>query len=169
MMFTYIVIQHYLSKICYKCHRMVDDDNVVYLEYYSGKEFHINYSCLLTHKLVQWGIRNEHKKWKHLCNNFIVWNAIHRMLILYPFNTANYNGTPWYLSTQFLFVRKYFFHIRYSWSIPCYNPKYLYVYIYISLYIYIYIHTYIYIHIYTYKYLYTYIYIHIHTNIYIQI
>jgi hypothetical protein len=33
------------------------DDDDVYLEYYSGKEFHINYSCIHvlgeTHKLVQ--------------------------------------------------------------------------------------------------------------------
>jgi hypothetical protein len=40
-----------------------DDD--VYLEYYSGKGFHINYSCLhvlrKTHKLVQLGISNEQK------------------------------------------------------------------------------------------------------------
>jgi hypothetical protein len=36
---------------------LYDDDDDVYLEYYSGKGFHINYSCLhvlrKTHKLVQ--------------------------------------------------------------------------------------------------------------------
>jgi hypothetical protein len=41
---------------------LYDDDG--YLEYYSGKRFHINYSCLhvlrKTHKLVQQGISNEH-------------------------------------------------------------------------------------------------------------
>jgi hypothetical protein len=46
-----------------------DVDYDVYLEYYSGKGFHINYSCLhvlrKTHKLVQKGISSEHKKLKH--------------------------------------------------------------------------------------------------------
>jgi hypothetical protein len=45
--------------------RWVDDD--VYSEYYTGKRFHINYSCLhvlrKTHKLIQSGISNEHKRW----------------------------------------------------------------------------------------------------------
>jgi hypothetical protein len=44
----------------------LSDDDDVYLEYYCGKWFHINYSCLhvlrKTHKLVQVGISNEHKK-----------------------------------------------------------------------------------------------------------
>jgi hypothetical protein len=35
----------------------IPDDNDVYLKYYSGKGFHVNYSCLnflrKTHKLVQ--------------------------------------------------------------------------------------------------------------------
>jgi hypothetical protein len=47
-----------------------NDDDDVCLEYYSGKGFHINYSCLhglrKTHKLVQQGISNEHKKCKHM-------------------------------------------------------------------------------------------------------
>jgi hypothetical protein len=42
------------------------DDDDVYLEYYSGEGFQINYSCLhvlrKTHRLVQKGISNEHKK-----------------------------------------------------------------------------------------------------------
>jgi hypothetical protein len=40
------------------------EDDDVYLEYYSGKGFHINYSSLhvlrKTHQLVQEGISNEH-------------------------------------------------------------------------------------------------------------
>jgi hypothetical protein len=36
---------------------IIPDDDDVYLEYYSGKRFHINYSCLhvlrKTHKIVQ--------------------------------------------------------------------------------------------------------------------
>jgi hypothetical protein len=41
-------------------------DNDVSLEYYSGKGFHMNYSCLhvlrKTYKLVQQGTSYEHKK-----------------------------------------------------------------------------------------------------------
>jgi hypothetical protein len=46
--------------------RLEKHDEDVYLEYYTGKGFHINYSCLQvlrkTHKLVIKGISNEHKK-----------------------------------------------------------------------------------------------------------
>jgi hypothetical protein len=43
-----------------------DDDDDVYLKHYSGKGFHLKYSCLhvlrKTDKLVQDGKSNEHKK-----------------------------------------------------------------------------------------------------------
>jgi hypothetical protein len=45
------------SLVIVKLHSFTPNDDDVYLEYYSGKGFHINYSCLQvlrkTHKLVQ--------------------------------------------------------------------------------------------------------------------
>jgi hypothetical protein len=60
-----VIILSNLDGCTARCLNVCDDD--VYLEYYSGKGFHMNYSCLhvlrRTHKLVQYGISNEYKKW----------------------------------------------------------------------------------------------------------
>jgi hypothetical protein len=67
---TYMNIEIYEYRYIYRCvsicikvcmdvyiYACIRDDDDVYLEYYSGKGFHINYSCLhvlrKTHKLVQ--------------------------------------------------------------------------------------------------------------------
>jgi hypothetical protein len=55
--YTYIHIYTYMNIAYMHTYDDDGDDNDVYLEYYSGKGFHINYSCLhvlrKTHKLVQ--------------------------------------------------------------------------------------------------------------------
>jgi hypothetical protein len=52
----YIYIKNVCKMVIYQAYLSTNDDDVC-LEYYSGKEFHINYSCLhvlrKTHKLVQ--------------------------------------------------------------------------------------------------------------------